>query len=101
MTSRDPQTILKAEGESVTLGCSYETSPEDTGSLDIEWSVVSPDTTEKDQMVRSNERSRQILNVWKVDIHALMMHHVLGLRCQLFLRICPSVQIVLVKDSAV
>ncbi|XP_032395882.1 V-set and immunoglobulin domain-containing protein 8a [Etheostoma spectabile] len=51
--SAGPQTILKAEGESVTLGCSYTPSPSDIGVLDIEWSVVSPDTTQKDQMLVS------------------------------------------------
>ncbi|XP_070781232.1 V-set and immunoglobulin domain-containing protein 8a [Enoplosus armatus] len=53
VTSTSPQTIQKAEGESVTLGCSYTLSPLDTGELDIEWSVVSPDTTQKDQMLMS------------------------------------------------
>ncbi|TDH01864.1 hypothetical protein EPR50_G00167100 [Perca flavescens] len=53
VTSADPQTIHKAEGESVTLGCSYTLSPFDTGKIDIEWSVVSPDTTQKDQMLLS------------------------------------------------
>ncbi|XP_040914364.1 V-set and immunoglobulin domain-containing protein 8a [Toxotes jaculatrix] len=53
VTSTGPQTIRKAEGESVTLGCSYTPSPLDAGELDIEWSVVSPDTTQKDQMLMS------------------------------------------------
>lgn len=51
--SQGPQTVQKAEGESVTIGCIYTLSPFDTGELDIEWSVVSPDTTQKDQMVRA------------------------------------------------
>ncbi|XP_029300922.1 V-set and immunoglobulin domain-containing protein 8a [Cottoperca gobio] len=53
VTSTGPQNIHKAEGESVTLGCSYTPSPFDNGELDIEWSVVSPDTTQKDQMLIS------------------------------------------------
>ncbi|XP_010735049.2 V-set and immunoglobulin domain-containing protein 8a [Larimichthys crocea] len=53
VTSTGPQTIQKAEGESVILGCTYTPSPADTGELDIEWSVVSPDTTQKDQMLVS------------------------------------------------
>ncbi|XP_035523768.1 V-set and immunoglobulin domain-containing protein 8a [Morone saxatilis] len=53
VTSTGPQTIQKAEGENVTLGCSYTPSPSDSGELDIEWSVVSPDTTQKDQMLMS------------------------------------------------
>ncbi|XP_053196521.1 V-set and immunoglobulin domain-containing protein 8a [Scomber japonicus] len=53
VTSTGPQTIQKAEGESVTLGCSYTLNTLDTGELDIEWSVVSPDTTQKDHMLIS------------------------------------------------
>lgn len=61
VTSTGPQTIQKAEGESVTLSCSYTSSPFDSGELDIEWSVVSPDTTQKDEMVRGRMRIVQIL----------------------------------------
>lgn len=64
--STGPQTIQKAEGESVTIGCNYTLSPFDTGELDIEWSVVSPDTTQKDQMVRiriSKTNAKFIKNV--------------------------------------
>ncbi|XP_026152669.1 V-set and immunoglobulin domain-containing protein 8a isoform X2 [Mastacembelus armatus] len=53
VVSTGPQTIRKAEGENITLGCSYTPSPSDTGELDIEWSVISPDTTQKDQMLLS------------------------------------------------
>lgn len=59
--STGPQTIQKVEGEGVTIGCSYTTSPFDTGELDIEWSVVSPDPTQKDQMVRSRMKLMQRL----------------------------------------
>ncbi|KAL3041428.1 hypothetical protein OYC64_019595 [Pagothenia borchgrevinki] len=53
VTSTGPQTLQKAEGERLTLGCRYTPSPSDTGELDIEWSVVSPDTTQKDHMLLS------------------------------------------------
>ncbi|XP_060935679.1 coxsackievirus and adenovirus receptor homolog [Limanda limanda] len=53
VTSTGPLTILKAEGEGVILGCGYTLSPYDSGDLDIEWSVVSPDTTKKDRMLLS------------------------------------------------
>ncbi|XP_019959074.2 V-set and immunoglobulin domain-containing protein 8a [Paralichthys olivaceus] len=53
VTSTGPQTLQRAEGESVILGCSFTLSPFDSGELDIEWSVVSPDTTKKDQMLLS------------------------------------------------
>uniref|UniRef100_A0A3P8T928 Ig-like domain-containing protein n=1 Tax=Amphiprion percula TaxID=161767 RepID=A0A3P8T928_AMPPE len=62
VTSTSPRTIQKAEGESVTLGCSYTPSPFDTGELDIEWSVVSPDTTQKDQMLISYTSGNKYLH---------------------------------------
>lgn len=51
MTTTGPQTIQKAQGETVNLGCTYTPGPQDTGELDIEWSNVSPDMTQKDQLV--------------------------------------------------
>lgn len=46
------QTLLRAKGESMTLGCRYTPSPLDAGELDIEWSMINPDTTQKDRMLR-------------------------------------------------
>ncbi|KAF7656321.1 hypothetical protein LDENG_00042580 [Lucifuga dentata] len=56
VTSAGPQTLQRAEGESVILGCSYSPGPLDTGEIDIEWSAVSPDTTKKDQLLLSYSR---------------------------------------------
>ncbi|KAM7416330.1 hypothetical protein PAMA_018411 [Pampus argenteus] len=53
VTSSGPQTIQKAQGDTVNLGCTYTASPEDTGELDIEWSHVSPDMTQKDKLILS------------------------------------------------
>ncbi|KAI1905008.1 hypothetical protein AGOR_G00011530 [Albula goreensis] len=53
VTSTGPQTIQKAKGESVTLGCTYTAGPTDIGELDIEWSLVSPDMTQKDSLILS------------------------------------------------
>lgn len=53
ITSSGPQTIQKAEGEAVDLGCTYTKEAEDKGELDIEWSNVSPDMTQKDQLILS------------------------------------------------
>ncbi|KAM7369260.1 hypothetical protein PAMP_013542 [Pampus punctatissimus] len=61
------QTMQKAEGESVTLGCSYTLNSLDTGELDIEWSLVSPDTTQKDQMLVSYSSGTKYIH----DNHAL------------------------------
>lgn len=54
VTSTGPQTIQKAQGETVTLGCTYTPAPSDIGELDIEWSNVSPDMTQKDTLVLSH-----------------------------------------------
>uniref|UniRef100_A0A3Q4B7V1 Ig-like domain-containing protein n=1 Tax=Mola mola TaxID=94237 RepID=A0A3Q4B7V1_MOLML len=53
VTTTGPQTIQKAQGETVSLGCTYTPGPQDTGELDIEWSNVSPDMTQKDQLILS------------------------------------------------
>ncbi|XP_062273000.1 V-set and immunoglobulin domain-containing protein 8b [Scomber scombrus] len=53
VTSSGPQTIQKPLGDTVTLGCTYTPSPQDTGELDIEWSNVSPDMTQKDKLILS------------------------------------------------
>ncbi|KAF6721691.1 Coxsackievirus and adenovirus receptor-like [Oryzias melastigma] len=59
VTSTGSQTMHKAAGDSVILNCSYTPGPLDTGELDIEWSVVSPDSTQKDQMLLSYASSTQ------------------------------------------
>ncbi|XP_078106397.1 V-set and immunoglobulin domain-containing protein 8b isoform X1 [Sander vitreus] len=51
--STGPQTIQKAQGETVELGCAYTPGPQDTGVLDIEWYNVSPDMTQKDKLILS------------------------------------------------
>uniref|UniRef100_W5K833 V-set and immunoglobulin domain containing 8b n=1 Tax=Astyanax mexicanus TaxID=7994 RepID=W5K833_ASTMX len=53
VTSSGPQTTKKAQGDAVTLSCTYSESPSDTGQLDVEWSMVSPDMTQKDKLVLS------------------------------------------------
>ncbi|XP_068594643.1 V-set and immunoglobulin domain-containing protein 8b isoform X2 [Brachionichthys hirsutus] len=53
VTSSGPQTIQKAQWGTVRLGCTYTPGPRDTGELDIEWSNVSPDMTQKDRLVLS------------------------------------------------
>ena len=51
ITSSGPQTIKMSLGTTVKLGCTYTPSPQDTGDLDIEWSDLSPDVTQKDRLV--------------------------------------------------
>ncbi|XP_054630441.1 V-set and immunoglobulin domain-containing protein 8b isoform X1 [Dunckerocampus dactyliophorus] len=51
VTSSGPQTIQKAQGENVLLGCTYTPGVQDIGELDIEWSNVSPDMTQKDKLL--------------------------------------------------
>ncbi|XP_054467495.1 V-set and immunoglobulin domain-containing protein 8b [Anoplopoma fimbria] len=54
VTSSGPQTIQMAQGGTVNLGCTYSSAPQDKGELDIEWSNVSPDMTQKDQLILSH-----------------------------------------------
>ncbi|CAB1319739.1 unnamed protein product [Coregonus sp. 'balchen'] len=53
ITSTGPQTIQRAQGETVMLGCTFTLDPSDTGELDIEWLNVRPDMTQKDQLILS------------------------------------------------
>ncbi|XP_072289073.1 V-set and immunoglobulin domain-containing protein 8b [Eucyclogobius newberryi] len=53
VTSTGPQTIQKAQGETVTMGCTFSPGAQDTGELDIEWSNLSPDMTQKDSLILS------------------------------------------------
>ncbi|PWA18355.1 hypothetical protein CCH79_00009803 [Gambusia affinis] len=53
ITSSGSQTIQQAEGDSVNLGCTYTPAAEDIGELDVEWSNVSPDMTQKDKLLLS------------------------------------------------
>ncbi|KAK2902411.1 hypothetical protein Q8A73_012157 [Channa argus] len=53
ITSSGAQTIQKPQGETVTLGCTYTPGPQDTGDLDIEWTALSPDMTQKDTLLIS------------------------------------------------
>ncbi|XP_026198303.1 V-set and immunoglobulin domain-containing protein 8b [Anabas testudineus] len=53
ITSSGPQTIQNAQGDTVNLGCTYTPASQDTGELDIEWSALSPDMTQKDTLVLS------------------------------------------------
>ncbi|XP_077418080.1 V-set and immunoglobulin domain-containing protein 8b [Vanacampus margaritifer] len=60
VTSTGPQTIQKARGENILLGCTYTPGPQDTGELDIEWSNVSPDMTKKDKLIVAYTEGRII-----------------------------------------
>ncbi|KPP64461.1 coxsackievirus and adenovirus receptor-like [Scleropages formosus] len=51
VTSTGPQTLQIAQGSTAAMGCTYTPGPSDTGELDIEWSIVSPDMTRKDHLV--------------------------------------------------
>ncbi|XP_059498792.1 coxsackievirus and adenovirus receptor homolog isoform X2 [Stegostoma tigrinum] len=51
ITSTGPQTLHVAEGESADIGCQYQVEATDLGALDVEWSIMSPDTTKVDQVV--------------------------------------------------
>ncbi|XP_051923539.1 V-set and immunoglobulin domain-containing protein 8b isoform X1 [Hippocampus zosterae] len=58
VTSTGPQTIQKAQGENLLIGCTYTPGLQDTGELDIEWSNVSPDMTQKDKLILAYTEGR-------------------------------------------
>ncbi|XP_061116858.1 V-set and immunoglobulin domain-containing protein 8b [Conger conger] len=62
VTSQGPQTVQKALNDKVILGCTYSQAAEDTGELDIEWTMVSPDMTQKDMPILSFTGQRKYLH---------------------------------------
>lgn len=51
ITSTEPSSIEKASGQSVKLECQFTLAPEDTGPLDIEWSLMASDNQQEDKVV--------------------------------------------------
>ncbi|KAJ0004252.1 hypothetical protein NQD34_010466 [Periophthalmus magnuspinnatus] len=51
ITSTGPASIQKASGESAKLDCQFTLASEDTGPLDIEWSLRAPDNQREDTVV--------------------------------------------------
>ncbi|KAF4799298.1 Coxsackievirus and adenovirus receptor like protein [Turdus rufiventris] len=51
ITSVDQSTFEKAQGEKVTLPCTFELSEEDEGPLDIEWVLIPADNQKKEQII--------------------------------------------------
>ncbi|XP_058713839.1 coxsackievirus and adenovirus receptor isoform X1 [Poecile atricapillus] len=57
ITSADQSIFEKAQGEKVTLPCTFELSEEDKGPLDIEWVLIPAD----------NQKGEQIIIMYTVD----------------------------------
>lgn len=51
ITSADQSMFEKAQGEKVTLPCTFVLSEEDEGPLDIEWVLIPADNQKKEQIV--------------------------------------------------
>uniref|UniRef100_A0A8C5MXR3 CXADR Ig-like cell adhesion molecule n=1 Tax=Leptobrachium leishanense TaxID=445787 RepID=A0A8C5MXR3_9ANUR len=47
----DQKKVEKPEGDRVTLECKYTVGPQDTGALDIDWTLVAADTQLEDQQI--------------------------------------------------
>lgn len=54
ITSTGQTFMEKASGQSVKLDCLFTLAPEDSGPLDIEWSLMSSDNQQEDKVVRSH-----------------------------------------------
>lgn len=52
ITTTGPTSIEKASGQSVKLDCQFTLAPEDSGPLDIEWSLLASDNQNEDKVVR-------------------------------------------------
>lgn len=52
ITTTEQTVIEKASGQSVKLDCQFTLAPEDTGPLDIEWSLMPSDNQQEDKVVR-------------------------------------------------
>lgn len=51
LTTTGPASIEKASGQSVRLECQFTLAREDTGPLDIEWSLMASDNQQEDKVV--------------------------------------------------
>ncbi|XP_067884414.1 coxsackievirus and adenovirus receptor homolog, partial [Heterodontus francisci] len=51
ITSTGAQTVQVAEHDDIQISCTYKLESSDSGSLDIEWSIMSPDTTKQDRII--------------------------------------------------
>ncbi|KAE8621855.1 hypothetical protein XENTR_v10004999 [Xenopus tropicalis] len=51
LVAPDPKTLILPQGDKVDLDCKFTLDPEDTGTLDIEWSLVASDTQQTDQQI--------------------------------------------------
>ncbi|XP_059828816.1 coxsackievirus and adenovirus receptor homolog isoform X2 [Hypanus sabinus] len=51
ITSAGPQTVHVAEGDDIQIQCVFKLEPSDEGELDIEWSIINPDTTKPDPVI--------------------------------------------------
>lgn len=54
ITSTEPTSLEKASGQSVKLDCQFSLAPDDSGPLDIEWSLLSSDNQKEDKVVGAN-----------------------------------------------
>ncbi|XP_027014271.1 coxsackievirus and adenovirus receptor homolog [Tachysurus fulvidraco] len=51
ISSSGPASVEKASGDTVTLGCAFTLSPQDTGPLDIEWSLQPSDNQLEEKVI--------------------------------------------------
>ncbi|EMP33012.1 Coxsackievirus and adenovirus receptor like protein [Chelonia mydas] len=51
ITSTEQPMVEKAQGEKVTLPCTFTVSPEDQGPLDVEWVLIPIDNQKKEQTI--------------------------------------------------
>ncbi|XP_072349727.1 coxsackievirus and adenovirus receptor homolog [Scyliorhinus torazame] len=59
ITSTGSQTVYVAEHDDIQIGCTFQLEPADKGALDIEWSIMNPDTTQLDRVILTYQHGEQ------------------------------------------
>ena len=68
ITSTQSMPIEKASGQTVKLDCQFTLAPEDSGPLDIEWSLLSSDNQKEDKVVRVDVPYKQCCCKWQLSV---------------------------------
>jgi len=64
ITTTGQQPLEKAKGQSVKLDCQFTLAPEDSGPLDIEWSLLASDNQKEDKVVCVEVQISICLSPW-------------------------------------
>ncbi|XP_009080344.1 PREDICTED: coxsackievirus and adenovirus receptor, partial [Acanthisitta chloris] len=75
ITSVDPSMFEKAQGEKVTLPCTFELSEEDRGPLDIEWGLIPADSQMEEKIIIMYSVDRTYNNYYAAKTGRMQFAH--------------------------